>query len=49
MIDVKQVTRYFGQVAAVNDISFQVEKGEIIGFLGPNAVVNITIIRWNSL
>ena len=45
MIDVKQVTRYFGQVAAVNDISFQVEKGEILGFLGPNAAGKTTTMR----
>ncbi len=45
MIDVKQVTRYFGQVAAVNDISFQVAKGEIIGFLGPNAAGKTTTMR----
>ncbi|MBN2410311.1 ATP-binding cassette domain-containing protein [candidate division KSB1 bacterium] len=45
MIDVKQVTRYFGQVAAVTDISFQVEKGEIIGFLGPNAAGKTTTMR----
>jgi len=45
MIDVKQVTRYFGQVAAVNDVSFQVEKGEILGFLGPNAAGKTTTMR----
>ncbi len=45
MIDVKQVTRYFGKVAAVNDISFQVEKGEILGFLGPNAAGKTTTMR----
>ncbi|HPG41004.1 MAG TPA: ABC transporter ATP-binding protein [bacterium] len=45
MIDVKQVSRYFGRVAAVNDISFQVAKGEILGFLGPNAAGKTTTMR----
>ena len=45
MIDVKQVSRYFGQFAAVSDISFQVEKGEILGFLGPNAAGKTTTMR----
>ncbi|MBN1561262.1 ATP-binding cassette domain-containing protein [candidate division KSB1 bacterium] len=45
MIDVQQVSRYFGDVAAVNDISFKVEKGEIVGFLGPNAAGKTTAMR----
>ena len=35
-IETKSLTKYFGGVTAVNDISFSVEKGEIFGFLGPN-------------
>ncbi len=45
MIDVQQVTRYFGRVLAVDDVSFQVEKGEILGFLGPNAAGKTTTMR----
>ena len=37
MIEVKGLTKYFGPVAAIEDVSFSVAKGEIIGFLGPNA------------
>lgn len=45
MIDVQQVSRYFGDVIAVKDVSFSVEKGEIVGFLGPNAAGKTTTMR----
>jgi len=45
MIEVNHVTRYFGRVMAVDDVSFQVGKGEIVGFLGPNAAGKTTTMR----
>lgn len=45
MVEVKQVTRYFGRVMAVDTVSFQVGKGEIVGFLGPNAAGKTTTMR----
>jgi len=45
MIDVQQVTRFYGRVVAVDDVSFQVDKGEILGFLGPNAAGKTTTMR----
>ncbi|NLP12637.1 ATP-binding cassette domain-containing protein [bacterium] len=45
MIDVRQVTRFYGRVMAVDNISFQVDKGEILGFLGPNAAGKTTTMR----
>ena len=35
-IETKSLTKSFGDLTAINDISFSVEKGEIFGFLGPN-------------
>lgn len=35
-IETKSLTKSFGNVIAVNDVSFSVEEGEIFGFLGPN-------------
>ena len=35
-IETKFLTKSFGKVIAVNDISFSVKTGEIFGFLGPN-------------
>ncbi|MGH1567066.1 MAG: ATP-binding cassette domain-containing protein, partial [Nitrosopumilus sp.] len=35
-IETKSLTKSFGDVTAVDDISFSVKTGEIFGFLGPN-------------
>ena len=35
-VETKSLTKSFGKVIAVNDISFSVKTGEIFGFLGPN-------------
>jgi ABC-2 type transport system ATP-binding protein len=45
MIEVKSLTKYFGTQKAVDEISFSVEKGEILGFLGPNAAGKSTTMR----
>src|SRR5208283_3277126 len=44
MIEVKDLTKKFGAVTAVDGISFQVEKGSIFGFLGPNGAGKTTTI-----
>lgn len=36
LLNVKGLTRYFGGVAAVKDVTFQVNKGDILGLIGPN-------------
>jgi len=45
MIEVRNLTKYFGTKKAVDEISFAVEKGEILGFLGPNAAGKSTTMR----
>lgn len=45
MIDVKSLTKYYGPVAAIEDVTFRVGSGEIIGFLGPNAAGKTTTMR----
>jgi ABC-2 type transport system ATP-binding protein len=45
MIQVVNLTKYFGPVLAVDDISFQVSRGEIVGFLGPNGAGKTTTMR----
>lgn len=45
IIEVNNLVRKFGDLVAVNDISFTVEEGEIFGFLGPNGAGKTTIIR----
>jgi len=44
-IEVKSITRKFGKLVAVDDLSFTVEQGEIFGLLGPNGAGKTTIIN----
>ncbi len=45
MIEVKNLTKIFGKKVAVDNVSFCVEKGEVLGFLGPNAAGKTTTMR----
>ena len=45
MIRVENLTKYYGKRLAVDNISFNVERGEVVGFLGPNAAGKTTTMR----
>ena len=45
MIEVEHLTKSFGDVQAVNDVSFSVARGEIFAFLGPNGAGKTTTIK----
>ena len=45
MIEVENLTRYYGTRRAINNLSFQIEKGEIVGFLGPNGAGKSTTMN----
>lgn len=45
VIDVKNIHKYFGKTRAVQDVSFEVEKGRIFGLLGPNGAGKTTTLR----
>ena len=44
-IEVKNLVKYYGDQAAVKDISFNVKQGEIVGFLGPNGAGKSTTMK----
>lgn len=48
MLTVSNLTRYFGGLAAVVDLSFTVEKGEIFGLIGPNGAGKTTVFNMLS-
>lgn len=45
MIKVRNLTKRYGSTVAVNDISFDVERGEVLGFLGPNGAGKTTTMK----
>ena len=44
-IEVTDLTKHYDGVLAVNNITFEVKKGEIFGFLGPNGAGKTTAIK----
>ena len=45
MIEVERLTKNYGPVAAIRDVSFSVSPGQIVGFLGPNGAGKSTTMR----
>jgi len=45
VIEVKDLTRYYGEIRAIHNVSFEVKKGEILGLLGPNAAGKTTTMK----
>ncbi len=45
MIEVKNLSKFFGSTPAISDVTFSVREGEILGFLGPNGAGKTTTMR----
>lgn len=45
IIETKDLTKYYGKVRGIENLTFKVKKGEIFGFLGPNGAGKTTTIR----
>ena len=48
LVDVKKISMRYGATQALSGVSFQVHRGEILGFLGPNGAGKSTVMktRW---
>ncbi len=45
MVSIKELTRYYGQTCAVDNLSFEIPQGQILGLLGPNGAGKTTTLR----
>ena len=45
LIEIDRLTKKFGDTTVVNDVSFSLKKGEVLGFLGPNGAGKSTTMR----
>jgi len=45
MITAEKLTKYYGKVKAIEELSFEVKQGEVLGFLGPNAAGKTTTMK----
>jgi ABC-2 type transport system ATP-binding protein len=45
MINVSGLTKYYGSLLAIEDVTFEVATGEVVGFLGPNGAGKTTVMR----
>jgi ABC-2 type transport system ATP-binding protein len=48
LIEIENLSRYYGDFCAVREVSFQLQRGEILGFLGPNGAGKSTTMRMLS-
>jgi branched-chain amino acid transport system ATP-binding protein len=44
-LEVERLTKHFGGLTAINTVSFQVDKGQIVGLIGPNGAGKTTLLR----
>ena len=45
ILEIKKLTKYYGKVLGVKDLSLELKSGEVFGFIGPNGAGKSTTIR----
>ena len=45
LVSARGISKHFGQVRAVDDVSFEIEKGKILGLIGPNGAGKTTLLK----
>ena len=45
ILEIKNLTKYYGKIKGVENLSLKLEEGEIFGFIGPNGAGKSTTIR----
>jgi len=45
LVNARGVSKHFGAVRAVDDVSFEIEKGKILGLIGPNGAGKTTLLK----
>lgn len=45
MLEIQNLTKYYGKVRGVEDLSLKLEEGKVFGFIGPNGAGKSTTIR----
>ena len=48
MVQVESLTKLYGEFVAVNELSFSIQPGEVMGLIGPNGAGKTTTLRWLS-